>query len=321
MERVHIPNAATRSPVSLTDVILAAPLASRVLLGATLPGRVAQAVALGAYAGSALQDWVERQGIRKIDFLREFGADVRHLQSMPPQAREAEATTLAERLNDAYEPSRMPRAELAIEVDRHLTDYIANITAQRVETSTQLRSFSLVQVLFPFALGSCDMLSGDVAIFRDTGVFEPHVIAHEFSHRKGYWKELHAQVLAYRSLEASGVPLLVQSALCERLHRNLRVLSGSDAGEFRRRIEAVGLRKELALQFLALRPQLDPIATRLDTAMRALYDQRMRLTGQNGISDYDRGFTDFLYTVETRGTGRRTPLPGSIRRERPRLDE
>lgn len=298
MEKVRIPNVATRSPVSLMDVVLAAPLASRLLLGATLPGRVAQAVALGAYAGSALQDWMERQGIRKIDFLREFGADVRDLRSMPREARAAEANALAERLNDSYEPHRIPRAELAVEVDRHLTDYIAGITGQRIETSTQLRSFSLVQVLFPFALGSCDMLSGDVAIFRDTGVFEPHVIAHEFTHRKGYWKELHAQALAYLSLTASGVPVLVQSALCERLHRNLRVLSGNDPLEFRRRIQTTGLRSELASPLLALRPELDPLTKRLEVAMRALYNERMKLTGQNGISDYDRGFTDFLYTLD-----------------------
>ncbi len=30
--------------------------------------------------------------------------------------------------------------------------------------------------------------------------------------------------------------------------------------------------------------------------MRTLYDQRLKLTGQNGISDYDVGFTNFLWT-------------------------
>ncbi|MDH3225419.1 MAG: hypothetical protein OEO23_16990, partial [Gemmatimonadota bacterium] len=39
--------------------------------------------------------------------------------------------------------------------------------------------------------------------------------------------------------------------------------------------------------------------------MRDLYDSRMKLTGQNGLSDYDRGFTDFLYTYErARSEGR-----------------
>ena len=30
--------------------------------------------------------------------------------------------------------------------------------------------------------------------------------------------------------------------------------------------------------------------------MKTLYEERMKLTGQNGLSDYDVGFTNFLYT-------------------------
>src|SRR5690606_37493038 len=82
LEEIRIPNQATYSPVSLTDVIVAAPLVSRHLLSATLPGRVLQLAAIGAYAGSALQDWTRRQGVRKVDFLREFGADVRNFDLM-----------------------------------------------------------------------------------------------------------------------------------------------------------------------------------------------------------------------------------------------
>jgi hypothetical protein len=49
--------------------------------------------------------------------------------------------------------------------------------------------------------------------------------------------------------------------------------------------------------------------------MRRIYDARMRLTGQNGLSDYDRGFTDFLYTFETSATALQTPPPaGSLHR-------
>jgi hypothetical protein len=38
---------------------------------------------------------------------------------------------------------------------------------------------------------------------------------------------------------------------------------------------------------------------RLEAGMRSLVDMRMRLTGQNGVSDYDLGFTNFLSTFET----------------------
>src|SRR5919201_731661 len=252
MEKVKISNEATYWPVAPIDLVLTAPLVARLLLGATLPGRLVQAVALGAYLGNALQDWRARQGIRKIDFRREFGADVRRLTPMPREEREAEIKLLTSRLNDEFTPARIPRRELAAEVDRHLTRYIAGITGQRVETSAEVRSFALAQLFFPFALGACDLLSGDVMLFRDVGVFEPHVIAHEFSHRKGYWKELEAQALAYLALTSSGEAVLVQSALCERLHRDLRALVGDDIPAFRDRVERSALRGELREQFLAL---------------------------------------------------------------------
>ncbi|MGD2069384.1 MAG: hypothetical protein PVI57_11975, partial [Gemmatimonadota bacterium] len=82
MERIEIPGDATYSPVALTDLLLAAPLASRILLGATLPGRIVQAAALGYYAGSSAKDWLARSGMRRIDFESEFGADVFTLGAM-----------------------------------------------------------------------------------------------------------------------------------------------------------------------------------------------------------------------------------------------
>jgi hypothetical protein len=39
----------------------------------------------------------------------------------------------------------------------------------------------------------------------------------------------------------------------------------------------------------------------------------MRLTGQNGLSDYDVGFTDFLYTFETSATARQNRRPAEAR--------
>lgn len=312
---VRVSNRATRWPVSPIDVVVAGPLVARLLFGATPIGRAVQAVALGLYLASAARDWRDRRGIRKIDFQRELGASIRRLTAMPREAREREAVTLVGRLNDEFTARRIPRRELAVEVDRHLTDYIAGITGQRVHTSADVRRFALVGLLFPFALGACDMLTGDVAIFRDTGVLEPHVIAHEFSHRKAYWKELEAQVLAYLSLTASGEPVLIQSALLERLHRNLLVLSGHDAALFARLVTSSGLRPELRLPLLALGPRSDRVTSRLEQGLRGVYDRRMRLTGQNGISDYSLGFTNFLFTFETsRAARQRPPVAGVVHR-------
>jgi hypothetical protein len=243
--------------------------------------------------------------------LSEFGADVHHLTPMPPEIREDEVRLLIDRVNDEFTAQRVERRELAVEVDRHLTRYIAGITGQRVQTSAEVRDFSVARLIFPFAIGACDMLSGDVTIFRDVGVFEPHVIAHEFSHRKGYWKELEAQALAYLALTASGEPVLVQSALCERLHRDLRAQVGRDREAFRTRVTQSSLRPELQAQFLELErgSPASAIEREIEVVMRRLYDERMRLTGQNGLSDYDVGFTNFLHTFELSAAARQEP-PG-----------
>ena len=108
------------------------------------------------------------------------------------------------------------------------------------------------------------MLSGDVAIFRDTGLLEAHIIAHEFSHRKGYWKELYAQVLGYLALVTSGEPVLRQSARLERLHRNLRVLAGDDRGAFDRLVTRAPLRPELRALLMKLRAPLTRVERQVE---------------------------------------------------------
>lgn len=308
-DEIRISNAATYWPLAPMDVVVGAPLAIRLLLGVTPIGRVVQAAALGAYLGSAYRDWRDRQGVRKIDFRGEFGADLHHMRPMPREAREADVRRLVVRLNDEFVPASISRRELAVEVDRHLTRYIAGITGQRVLTSVEVRGFALAKYAFPSALGMCDILSGDVALFKDTGCFEPHIIAHEFCHRKGYWKELYAQVLAYLALVDCGEPILEQSARLERAYRHLRVLTRDDDAAFHRRVVRAGFRPELESALSQLRMPAGAASRRMTAAMRALYDARMRLTGQNGLSDYDLGFTNFLYTFETSVGARQKARP------------
>jgi len=304
MEEIRIPNDATYAPFSLMDVIATAPLASRLLIGATLPGRILSAAALGLYAGSAVKDWVRRRDVVWVDFEREFGADVRTLEPMPADARRQEVERLAARLDRDYASERIPRKQLAATVNGHLTAYMAGITGQRVHTSSEIRDFTLAQLVFPFAMGVCDMISGDVALFRDTGVFEPHIIGHEFVHRKGYWKELHAQALSYFALVSSGEPVLVQAALAERLHRQLKILSDEDHAAYHDLVDELGVRSELADELHALRPAPGAYEGAVALVMKRLYDERLKLTGQNGLSDYDEGFTNFLWTFARSSSAR-----------------
>ncbi len=173
-----------------------------------------------------------------------------------------------------------------------------------MHTSSEVRDFTLAKLVFPFAMGVCDVVSGDVALFRDTGIFEPHIICHEFVHRKGYWKELHAQALSYLALMSSGDPVMVQAALAERLHRQLKVLAGDDHEAFHDMVDDLDLRTELADQLHQLRPEPGAYESSVSVVMKRIYDERLKLTGQNGLSDYDEGFTDFLWTFSRSGWAR-----------------
>ncbi len=306
MDRVVIPGKATYTPVALSDVLLGAPVASRLLFASTAPGQVVTAATMGYYAGSATRDWWHRRKVRSIDFRATFGADVDHLEAMPWEARRAEVTLLGHALNDGFVATKPSREQLAQRINDRLTAYIASITDQEVITSSQIRSFNFARVVMPFAIGTCDVISGDVAIFQDTGFMEPHVIAHEFCHRKGYLKELHAQALAFLALRTSDDPVLVQAARIERLHRQLRVIERDDPGKpaIIELIESAHLRPELHAWFLELGSAVDAAEGLFTRGMKALYEKRMRLTGQNGMSDYDEGFTNFLWTFQrsTRST-------------------
>lgn len=295
-DRVEIPNQATYAPFALADVFLLAPLASRLLFRASLPGRIVQAVSLGAYAGSALSDWFARKEARPIDFEEVFGQDLSDLAAMTEEDRQEEVKDLVALMNRDYAPLELSRAELARVVNEQLTTYIASVTGQRVETSAEVRSVALSKLLFPFALGACDILSGDVTIFKNSGIFEPHIIAHEFCHRKGYYKELAAQAIAYLALSTSDDPVLVQSARAERLHRNLKVLADGDYERYHTLVDESLMRAELAKDFHEIRPKPSAYEQAVWTVMKPVMEERMKMTGQNGLSDYDAGFTDFLHT-------------------------
>ena len=297
METIRIPNSATYSPIALTDLMFAAPLASRILIGATLPGRLLQLAAAGAYVGCVVGDWASRRGVRKIDFLATYSADVHHMEEMSEARRHEDVLRFSEELMDIYTPVTRDRDIMAVDVNERLTTYVAGITGQRVETSSAVRKITLARFMMPFAAGSCDILSGDIAVFRPSGIFEPHILAHEFSHRKGYLKELEAQALAYLSLHGSRDHQLRQSALAERIYRNLRVLDGDDPERYGELLEDTPLSGEVLEDFRRLRPP-DQRTGALSNAMKEMYDSRMQLTGQNGLSDYDLGFTNFLYTYE-----------------------
>ena len=85
------------------------------------------------------------------------------------------------------------------------------------------------------------------------------------------------------------------------VHRQLKALAGEDHAAYHARVDGLGLREELAEEMHSLRPAAGAYEGAVAAVMKRMYDERLKLTGQNGLSDYDVGFTNFLWTF-TRST-------------------
>ena len=234
----------------------------------------------------------------KINFLETFGADVKHHKEMPLEMRISEINELTEKVNDEYTPQEYERKYLAQVVNRKLTTFIAEKSGVHVHTSDRVRNFGISKLIFPFAKGAHNPLDGEVFIFENLGVFEPHVITHEFAHKKGYTKELEAQALAYLTLINSRDQELTQSAYCERLFNDMIVTADFDIDKCNEDIETSALRSELKQDFKKRTRKSGLYEKVMSFIIKPLYDLRMKITGQNGLKDYSLGFTNFLYTIE-----------------------
>ena len=77
-----------------------------------------------------------------------------------------------------------------------------------------------------------------------------------------------------------------------------KVGTSEDHQEYHDLVDGLELRSELATEMHSLRPDAGVYESSVSLVMKKLYDERMKLTGQNGLSDYDVGFTNFLWTFQ-----------------------
>ncbi|MBI5066193.1 DUF3810 family protein [Candidatus Woesearchaeota archaeon] len=301
-KKMHIESLSTKLPIPLFDSVMATALLS---MGTEYAGltnvaqysSLANTFLLAVWLSSSIPYFIESNFAKRINFQKQFGADIKTLQQQSLGERFEEIEKLTEKLNDEYLPQDYERKELAKLVNKELEDYLESITGVRVETSDRIRNFGIVKMLMPFALGACQPIDGEIYIFKDMGVFEPHVITHELAHRHGYGKELHAQALAYLALMNSKNPVFMQSANCERLKRQIGVVNYEDRRSAREFTENLDLRAELRGDFLRLMKRPGIYERVVSLAMLPVYSLRMKLTGQNGLKDYGEGFTNFLHTI------------------------
>jgi len=299
IEEILVPNFISKIPIPILDSAVVITIASIITKKYGLDNvsdylQYATGLFMGSYFFSALLDATQRTKVKKIDFKEVYGKDLKNLKSMKLEDREGKIKELTEKLNDEYVPQNYKRKELAEIVNEELTNYISGITKQRIITSPKVRSFGISKLIYPFAAGGCDILGCEVYIFKKLGVFEPYIIGHEFAHRKRYMKELEAQVITYYSFMSSNNPVLVQSANCEELNGHFVVLSDWNRYVKTDIVENSGLRPELKKDFMIRRGKPGLYENIVSKIMLPLYNLGMKLSGQNGLHDYDEGFTNFI---------------------------
>jgi hypothetical protein len=236
----------------------------------------------------------QKEKIRPFDFQRQFGLDPYcNFEHMSKEERQTEISRIVEILNDNFVPYCYTRKEVARKINLGLTDYIEGNTGQRISTSSFVKSFSLLSLIFPQCVGGSSSITGEVTCRNGLGVLEPAAMGHELVHRKGYLKELEANIISYFYLVSSGDPSLVQSGESVRLLTNLCL----SEGKYRDKLEKSGLRGELKREFLRIAPPLKIYQRLAGKAFEKFYGVKMRLTGQRGLDDYSTYFTDYLHLV------------------------
>jgi hypothetical protein len=105
---------------------------------------------------------------------------------------------------------------------------------------------------------------------------------------------------------------MVQSALAERLHRQLKAIAGEDHQAYHDLVDGLEVCAEISEELHALRPDPGVYESSVSLVMKKIYDERLKLTGQNGLSDYDVGFTNFLWTFSKSARARQESRQASF---------
>lgn len=317
IEEITIPNYCVKSPISLWDIGATGILVS---IGANIGIGLANLAQVNLYDAlaflqhirfygsgtfslmiiassiSSLIDVIRADGIKQLDLKSKFGCNKSNLPEMQLEARVKEMELLVEKLNDEFIKDTRTIDEMSGKINNLLTEQISKYTQQRVYTSDKVRTSTIMRVFAPRALGAYLFIGQEVYLLRNYGIFNPHIVAHELSHRKGYRKELDAQILAYITLNNSDDLYFRQSANAERLVRQINVCKNFPETE--KDVERVY--SLLRTEFKNAYDKLKKCGIIENLWGKALYPPRwayMKLTKQDK-TDYSRAFTNFLYAAK-----------------------
>jgi len=216
-------------------------------------------------------------------------------------------------ISDEYTEKTHTMKEEAEIANKTLEDIIYKIEGVKVKTSDKIKNSYLTKYIMPHALGGCNIISNDIDIYKKLPYISFSIIAHELAHRKRYFKENDAEVLAHLAGFATKDPVFIQSSKVSRLRRECQTLFEKYENVSKELRKQVDKEYEDFLNDLKLPQKIKDfvienefkrhsiIVECMKKGQIAMYRLIMKLFGQKeGPSRYTRIFTEDLYALETR---------------------
>lgn len=208
-------------------------------------------------------------------------------------------------ISDDYTEKKYSMKEEAKIAGKTLDEIIYKIEGVRIKTSNVVKNSYVTKYIMPHALGGCNLISGEIEIFRQLPYMSFSISAHELAHRKTYINENEAEVLAHLTGFATKNPVFIQSSRVSRLRREYQTLFQTHFQKPKEE-ELLDFFHDLKLPQKLKNWMVDTEVSKPGVVMRgvmkgqlAMYKVIMRILGQKeGLRRYTEIFTADLYAME-----------------------
>lgn len=231
-------------------------------------------------------------------------------QKVDKETRMKKIDELCLMISDDYTEQKYSMKEESKIAGEALDDIIYKIEGVRIKTSNVVKNSYITKYIMPHALGGCNMISGEIEIFRQLPYISFSIVAHELAHRKTYMNENEAEVLAHLTGLMTKDPVFIQSSRVSRFRREYQTLFDKE----NMKEEDKEVRKERVMDFfndLKLPQKMKDWMVDLEfkkynivvrgmmKGQLALYKVMMKIFGQKeGLKRYTEVFTEDLYAIE-----------------------
>lgn len=320
-----MPNLITKIPISTSDIIMGGAIAyylSKYFMGANVDqtdsemmgiiNDIAAYIHVGskylmngtfaAMCGSGAIDYMNKppKELYKLEISEKLGVKRKEVNE---KTRKKKIDELCLMIKDDHTEKSYGIKEEAEIAGKTLDKLVYKIEGVKIKTSNVVKKSYLAKYMMPHALGGCNLISKDIDIFQQMPYISPSIVAHELCHRKGYFKENDAEVLAHLAGFMTDDPVFIQSSRISRLRREWQSLK-LQKEEFNDYLSSLKLPVKMKSKLIKQEIQKNngdgnPLAKSFANIQLTMYKILMRILGQKeGLERYTRIFTEDLHALE-----------------------